>query len=258
LQHYTPDNIEIVAYLIAHSNLPGKRGNLELSYAFADYIEERYPANPESALRFCKALITENPPGRQNTGSEEFLPFCGTLGIGRIGKIDPNRTLDVIGYIKRIAQDERWRVREAVAMAIQDLMDVRPEDTIATLQSWIHEDNFLLHRAIVAGVAELRFMKNREIARVALEMHKAIIEKVAHKVDKRNPEYSVLVKGLSYTLSVVIVGIEQEGFAYLDDLLATDHPILKKIVHENLKKKRLIRLNAKNVAELQQKLKRTV
>jgi hypothetical protein len=160
--------------------------------------------------------------------------------------------------MRSATQDKRWRIREAVAMAIQDLIDIRPEATIATLQSWVQEDNYLLHRAVAAGIAEPRFMKNREIARIALELHKAILENVAHKSDKRDPGYNVLVKGLCYTLSVVIVGIEQEGFSYLENLIAINHPIINKIVRENLKKKRLLLLNAENVAKLQHMLENTV
>ncbi|MFH0758300.1 MAG: HEAT repeat domain-containing protein [Bacteroidota bacterium] len=254
LRHHSPGNNKFGTYLLAQSNLPGKRGNLELAFAFAEYIEEQYPVNPERAWSFCEALITENPPRKNFTGAEEFLPFCGVLGLGRIGSTDPAREPDALIYVKSAACDERWRIREAAAMAIQDLMDVRPEATIAILQGWIQEDSYLLHRAIAAGVAEPRFMKNLEIARYALELHKAILENVAREPDKRDPDYLVLVKGLCYTLSVVITGIEQEGFAYLEDLLAKDHPVTQKIVRENLKKKRLMRLNAKKVAGLQQKL----
>ena len=209
-------------------------------------------------MTFCEALINENPPDKHITGSEEFLPFCGVLGLGRIGKIDPNKESDVLVYIKSAAQDERWRIREAVAMAIQDLMDVRPEATVAILQSWVQDGNYLLYRAVAAGIAEPRLMKKSEIARDALELHKAILDKVAPVADRRDPNYNTLVKGLCYTLSVVVTGIEKEGFAFLEDLLATGHPVIQKIVRENLKKKRLFRLNAEIVANLQQKLQRTV
>ncbi len=238
--------------------MPGKRGNLELAFTFAEYIEEYYPINPELAMTFCEALINENPPDKHITGSEEFLPFCGVLGLGRIGKIDPNKEFDVLVYIKSAAQDERWRIREAVAMAIQDLIEVRPEAIIAALQAWIHEDSYLLHRAIVAGVAEPRFMKNREIARLALDLHKTILKRVEQEPDRRDTDYQVLVKGLCYTLSVIVTGIENEGFEYLESLIAMDHPVIGKIVRENLKKKRLTRVNARKVFELQQRLEGTV
>ncbi|MFO7671710.1 MAG: hypothetical protein R6W31_18770 [Bacteroidales bacterium] len=83
LQRYPPDNSELVAYLLAQSNLPGKRGNLELAFAFVEYIEEQFILTPKLTWTLCEALITENPPDKQITGSEEFLPFCGVLGLGR-------------------------------------------------------------------------------------------------------------------------------------------------------------------------------
>lgn len=254
LRPFSPDSNRLEAYLLAHSNLPGKRGNLELASAFAGYIEELYPTKPELVLTLCEALINKNPSHRNETGSEEFLPFCGVLGLGRIGKIDPAKESNILVYVKSAARDERWRIREAAAMAIQDLMDVRPGATIAILRSWVHEESYLLLRAVAAGIAEPRFMKNQEIARVALDLHKNIMEKVANEADRHNPDYAVLVKGLSYTLSVVITGIEEEGFAYLEDLVAKDHPVIHRIVRENLKKKRLLRLNAGTVSELQRKL----
>jgi hypothetical protein len=242
LRHFSPGDSGLVAYLLTHSNLPGKRGNLELAFAFAGYIEEYYPIRPAQAWKFCEALISKNPPHPGETGAEEYLPFCGVLGLGRIGKIDPRREPDVLEYVKSAARDERWRIREAGAMAIQDLMDIRPDATMAILGSWVHEADYLLLRAIAAGVAEPRFMKNQEIARIALELHKVILGKVASESDRRNPDLIVLVKGLCYTLSVVITGIEKEGFAYLAELQAMDHPVIGKIARENLKKKRLIRL----------------
>lgn len=258
LRNLGQDNNEIISYLLVFSNLPGKRGNLELAFAFAEYIEEHYPSNSDNLLTFCVSMITSNPPNKHVIGNEEFLPFCGIVGLGRIAKIDLITESKVLGYLKRSAQDERWRIREAVAMAIQDLIEVRPEAIIATLQAWIHEDSYLLHRAVVAGVAEPRFVKNREIARLALDLHKTILKKVEHEPDKRDTDYQVLVKGLCYTLSVIIAGIEVEGFAYLETLITTEHPIIRKIVRENLKKKRLTQINAKKVNELQQRLEGTV
>ncbi|MEJ2005240.1 MAG: hypothetical protein P8X57_09820, partial [Cyclobacteriaceae bacterium] len=190
----------------------------------------------------------------QLIGAEEFLSFCGVLGLGRIGKIDPINEPVVVADIKNAAQDERWRIREAAAMAIQDLIDARPKATLVILRSWVHEENYLLNRAVVAGIAEPRFMKEREHARIALELHKTILKQVSLDPSMHDPHLKVLVKGLSYTLSVVITGTEKEGFAFLEALLATEHPLVRKIVRENLKKKRLVRLNPDKVALLQQKL----
>lgn len=260
LRKFTLADSETKSYLLAHSNLPGKRGNIELAFSFADYIEEQYTTNTGQILmKFCVALILEHPFTPDVISNEEFLPFCAIVALGRIGKIDSTKEDDVLELLNVSAKDGRWRMREAVAMAIHELMDVRPQATIEKLYAWIHEDQFLLHRAVVAGLAEPHLMKDREIARISLDIHKIILGKVAREFAMHNDaDYKVLVKGLCYTLSVIITGIEDEGFAYLEALINTDLPIIKKIVRENLKKKRLTRLNQEKVAELQHKLEETV
>ena len=66
----------------------------------------------------------------------------------------------------------------------------------------------------------------------------------------KNPDYKVLIKGLCYTLSVIITGIEDEGFEYLGELAKSDDHIIRKIIRENLKKNRLKQLNNGKVLEL--------
>ena len=36
------DGGDFYAYIAANSNLPGPRGNIEVAYAFADFVESRY------------------------------------------------------------------------------------------------------------------------------------------------------------------------------------------------------------------------
>ncbi len=244
-------NSGMTSYLLEHSNLPGKRGNIELGFAFADYVEKVYPQDRKRFFMQCRTMISENPPEKQRIGNEEFLPFCAVIALGRIGKIDTTKEDAVIGILKVAAQDNRWRIREGVAMAIQELMDVHPKATLEKLQVWAYADSYLIQRALVAGLAEPRLLKNRETARASLEIHKIILENVAKEPETRDKDFQVLVQGLCYTLSVTITGIEDEGFAYLETLSKTEHPIIKKIVRENLKKNRLKRLNADKVVELE-------
>ncbi|MBN1559825.1 hypothetical protein JW998_06215 [candidate division KSB1 bacterium] len=254
LREYSALGKELQMYLLDHSNLPGKRGNLELAAAFRDYIEEIYAGNESPCLQYCLCLIAENPPEKSLIGNEEFLPFCAIVALGRIGRIDASKRNAVIELIKENAQDERWRIREAVAMAIQDLLAVDPAQLIHQLVKWTNENNPLLHRAIVAGLAEPPLMKNPTIARAALQMHKTIINKIEMEKNVRDIHFQVLVKGLCYTLSVIITGIEEEGFSYLEELVNKQHPVIRKIARENLKKNRLKLLNERKVAALQVKL----
>ena len=62
------------SYLLAHSNLPGPRGNLELAQAAADVGDE---AQFRRWSSLGPDLAPENTPGC-------FLAFCGVVGLGAI------------------------------------------------------------------------------------------------------------------------------------------------------------------------------
>ena len=61
-------------YLLAHSNLPGPRGNLELAAAAADLGDE---AQFRRWAGLGPDVAPENTPGC-------FLAFCGVVGLGAI------------------------------------------------------------------------------------------------------------------------------------------------------------------------------
>jgi hypothetical protein len=255
LKKFTSTNKVIDKYLLDNSNLPGKRANIELALSFADYIEENYNKKDSQYFKYCLNLISQNSEGKTEAGNEEFLPFCSIIALGRIGKIDIEKQNKIIELLKINAQDRRWRIREAVAMAIQTLMDANPVKTLEKLQEWLGEDNYLIYRAIAAGLAEPQLMKNKEIARAALMLHKKLIEKVEQENNFKNEDFDILIKGLCYTLSVIITGNEAEGFEYLEELTKKNNNAIRKIVRENLKKNRLKCLNHSKVLELEEKIK---
>ena len=99
---------ELRSFLLANSNLPGPRGNLELAYAAAEEI-------PAALLIEWTALSADDAPVNS---ALEFLTFCGVLGHGRLYNDGDARALDRIIWA---ASDLRWRTREAAAMALQNI-----------------------------------------------------------------------------------------------------------------------------------------
>ena len=93
-------------YLLAESGLPGPRGNLELANVVADEGDEPLFRR---LLRYDAEQAPTNTP-------QEFLAFCGVVGLGRLLAEGKTR---VLKDIRKRASDPRWRVREAVAMALQ-------------------------------------------------------------------------------------------------------------------------------------------
>jgi len=94
------------SFLLAESRLPGPRGNIELARAVAEEGEARL---------FWRYLHWGVDRAPVNT-PPEFLAFCGTLGLGRL-LVDGD--VKALTALRSQASDPRWRIREAVAMALQ-------------------------------------------------------------------------------------------------------------------------------------------
>ena len=81
-------------YLKKHSGLPGPRANLELVQAVGD------EADSDRLWRF-------------SASADEFLALCGTAGLGKVALMEPDT---VMTWLRELASDRRWRVREGVAI----------------------------------------------------------------------------------------------------------------------------------------------
>jgi hypothetical protein len=98
-------------YLTEHSGLPGPRGNLELAQAVA--LEGNEAMFAGYLAEFTPQVAPVNSP-------QEFLYFCGVLGLGQIVAEGKREYLE---QLQRSASDPRWRTREGVAMALQNWAD---------------------------------------------------------------------------------------------------------------------------------------
>jgi len=139
------DKVVITQFLTDNSNLPGRRANIELANAFADVIAD-YKTNKSDILwKFCLFLVSFTPDKAETNDPKEFLPFCGTWAIGAIGAVNPNHYQDSLSILKRLSRDPRWRMREAVAFGIQELLKKFPYKVLAVLKNWIEEKNWLTY-----------------------------------------------------------------------------------------------------------------
>ena len=223
LDHWDP-------FLLQESGLPGPRGNLELAQIVADAGDRalflRYAA-------YTADLAPVNSP-------YEFLAFCGVVGLGRLLAEGDTALLPVL---RHHASDARWRVREAVAMALQRLGDADMERLIAAMQEW-SAGSYLEQRAAAAALCEPRLLARPEHARAVLHILDRITASLATAGERRTSEFQALRKGLGYCWSVAVVAMPVEGKAFIEKWLAEPDPDVRWIMRENLKKARLSRLDA--------------
>jgi hypothetical protein len=242
------DEEKLKEYLLLNSNLPGPRGNLELAEVFADLVGE-YGGEDSSLWGLCERFTMLSLAEAPVNNPKEFLVFCGTEGIGELGS-SPEFFQKAMSRLKELASDTRWRTREGVAMAIQRLIRKRREDTLKHLDGWIEKDNWLVMRAVAAGVGEPALLVDEQTPKCALELHKKIFSRVLAAKERKSEKFKTLKQGLGYTLSVVAQAVPKEAFEYMRLLASSSDADVLWILKENLKKKRLTKNFPEEVASL--------
>jgi hypothetical protein len=211
------------AFLRKHSGLPGPRANLQLAQDAAD----------EGAAADFDALIAAD---------EEYLVLCGVIGLGRLLAEAPDPALEA--RLRQYAADERWRVREGVAMALQRLGDADPSRLVVLAGAWSTDQDPFVQRAAVAGICEPRLLKRQETAAAALRICADVTHTLALRPagERRSDPVRTLRKALGYCWSVAVAADPATGLPAFVALSASGDADVAWIVRENGKKARLAKL----------------
>jgi hypothetical protein len=171
-----------------------------------------------------------------------MLPCAAVQAYGQIAVVCDSWWDQAITRLRQAASDERWRLREMVAMALQRMLAADWPRAAAALREWVtKEPDPLIMRAVAAAVAEPPLLTDPAQAEEALLLHMAVLERFgrASRDQRRQEAFRALRQGLGYTLSVVIAAVPEAGFAYLESLAILADADIRWIVRENLKKNRL-------------------
>ena len=217
-------------YLLQESGLPGPRGNLELAQVVAD----------EGGRDMFEHFLTYTPQVAPTNDPHEFLAFCGVVGLGRLLAEGDEKVLD---QLRPFASDPRWRLREGVAMALQRLGKQDMRRLLEDMQNW-SQGTWLEKRATAAALAEPVLLHNEKDALEALQILDRITASMENSSDAKNEGFKVLQQGLSYCWSVVVVAAAQPGKRLMEKWMACPDRVIQRIMQENLKKNRLIRMDA--------------
>jgi len=246
------DLVEWEPFLLANSGLPGPRGNLELAQAVADEgCEEQF----RRWLAFGPDQAPVNSP-------EEFLAFCGILGMGTLlasagetsvggpqsivaglsSVVEPRLADSPLQILRRSAADPRWRSREAVAMALQRWGDVEMEALLRAMDEWSHGSPWE-QRAAAAALCEPRLLVNPAHAAATLHILDAITASLHQNQARKSEAFKVLRQGLGYCWSVAVAAHPELGKALMERWIGDPDPDIRWIMRENLRKNRLVRMD---------------
>jgi hypothetical protein len=229
----------IEAYLLEHSNLPGPRGNLELAYALAGELA----SGPIDAQLWARlGAWAELSAAEAGTGDRrEYLPFCATVALGALYAPEARKRPQILRRLRLAANDPRWRMREASAIALQSIGEYRGDELFEVLGQWLRRPTLLELRAVAAALAHPPLLEDEGFARTALRLAERVLASAARQGPqaRRSEEFRALRQGLGYALSVLAAALPEEGLAMLERWARSGDRDVAWIIKENLKKKRL-------------------
>ncbi|MCU0289528.1 MAG: hypothetical protein MUF15_24430, partial [Acidobacteria bacterium] len=169
------DNIG--SLLTSKSNLPGPRANLELRDVFAEVCGEKFNSDKQKVWKICLDFCGISAEEAPANNPHEFLPFCGAAALGNLGSHSEEYRSQAFKHLKSLANDSRWRIREAVSHSLTTILVKFPEITLDELESWLKKDNWLEMRAVAAAVGSPSFLAaNSDAAKKALAFHRTIAQ----------------------------------------------------------------------------------
>jgi hypothetical protein len=216
--------------LLRESRLPGARANLELVQAVAE----------EGTETLFMGWLRYDPISAPTNTPEVFLPVCGVVGLGKVLAQGKREALEIL---RRYAADPRWRVREAVCMALQRWGEVDMPALLEEMASWSRGSPWE-QRAAAAALCEPKLLIEEAHARKVLQILDEITLSVSTSAERKNEAFQVLRKGLAYCWSVAAAALPEEGKALLEKWFASRDSDVNWIMRENLKKKRMERMDA--------------
>jgi hypothetical protein len=218
-------------FLMKNSGLPGPRGNLELAQAAAELASA---AQVETFLSIPAERALEN-------SAQVFVVVCGVTALGKMAARGEH---DVLRRLRGFASDVRWRVREAVAIALQYVGDADMQRLLKEMDAW-SGGNWYEKRAAGAALAEPRLLKDPASARAALRLFDKITQDIESPEGPRDESFKVLRQSMGYCWSVAVAALPNEGKALMEKWLASKNPDVQWIMKENMKKSRLSRMDAR-------------
>ncbi len=227
-------------YLMQESGLPGPRGNIELAQAVAEI------GNEEKFL----LLLNFTPEKAPVNTPQEFLAFCGALGLGKLLVEGKKEYLE---KLRLLASDPRWRTREAVAMALQIYGERYMEELIKEMEEWSGGNEYE-KRAVAAALCEPKLLKQKEQISKVLRILDNITSSINKSKDRKSEGFKALKKGLAYCWSVAVVGYPDEGKKIFEKWTSCTDKDINWIIKENLKKERLKRMDQEWVEYWKQKM----
>jgi hypothetical protein len=161
------------------------------------------------------------------------------VGLGYLAARGGERHFELL---RGFASDPRWRIREAVALGLQQFGKTFPEALLPLMKEW-STGSLLERRAVVATLCEPALLESRKDAGQILDILDGITSSIRVEPDRSSEAFRVLRKALGYGWSVAVAAHPDLGKGRFENWVESDDKDIAWIMRNNLKKKRLVRMD---------------
>ena len=228
------------------SGLPGPRANMGVLEAFADECAARGERADALLISLAK-LDADHAPGATPL---EFLPMCGVAAIGARAADDPKARDQLLAILHECADDLRFRVREAVPIALARVGATAGDALVPALEEWTN--GFFHAAAVLRALADPAFVtKLGKLEPVVARLDEAFaLAESAPRSTQRYPGYKALLDALAIAPAVLAGRFGVPIFDQLVRWSSVKEPALRDAIEKNLGGSRLVGRHAPEIARV--------
>jgi hypothetical protein len=220
------------------SGLPGTRANMGLANAFASDLAAR--GKKADALAFKMATLA--PDVAPGASEREFLPVCGVLAVGARAAADKSIRQQALAVLHDAAEDPRFRVRDAVPLALARIGEKMGDDLTYDLETWMN--GYFQAAAVLLALEHREFLSTLKVQYgVINRLHDAFaLACNAPRSAARYPGFKALMEALGHAPAAISMVF---GIYVVDRLVMWSEvqiPEMREIIRQNMRDKRLQRM----------------
>jgi hypothetical protein len=125
---------------------------------------------------------------------------------------------------------------------LQQLGKVEPDRLLTLMEDWVH-GSLLVRRAVVATLCEPALLVDADDGERILGFLDDITASLPDEPDRRAEDFRTLRKGLAYGWSVAVAAQPELGKPRMERWIGVDDRDIRWLMKQNLRKKRLLRMD---------------
>jgi hypothetical protein len=213
------------------SKLPGPRLNATLADAFAAAAKARGTKGDALALAMAH-LDADEAPGAT---ALEFLPVCGVLALASRAASDDKVRASYVGELHALADDLRFRVREAVVDGLVKIGSVAGDALVRDVAPWM--DGYFHAAGVLRALSREAWLSRTQEAEAVLDRLDEAFELAvaAPRAAARYPGHKALLDALKTSPVPIAMRFGVPLFDRVARWATVKDPVLRELVAASLR-----------------------